>query len=103
MLANQCNAVKRTKSDIIIYSEDDKIIQDIPSIKSIYELTQNGVICYNQDLCYIPYAKSVYKESNFINLHNNIFYKSEKCNYSTDLDSYKNNCNLYIRVSMRHS
>ena len=90
MVSNQCNGVGLSKGNIIIYSEDDIIIGDLPSRKNIIELTEKGVICYNKDLLY-PYDKE-----NFVNLDNEYFYKKDKGNYSTDFTSYSGGLNLSV-------
>lgn len=90
MVSNQCNGVGLSKGNIIIYSEDDIIIGDLPSRKNIIELTEKGVICYNKDLLY-PYDKE-----NFVNLDNEYFYKKDKGNYSTDFTSYSRGLNLSV-------
>lgn len=47
MISNQLNAFKHCKGDIIIYSEDDIYIKNIPERNTIEKICESGVIVYN--------------------------------------------------------
>lgn len=106
MISNQCNGVGLSKGNIIIYSEDDIIMKQLPSRKNIIELTKNGVINYNKDLLYsgknrdedIELYKigNKYDEKNFIISNDEYFYKKDKSRYSKEFNRYGSGRNLSI-------
>ena len=95
MMSNQINAIRHCNGDIIIYAEDDIIINRLPTKNNIIELTKNGVIIYNSYLSYIN-GPNVYKKYNFLKLENDYFYKKEKNNFSSKYKDYAKGENLSV-------
>lgn len=95
MMSNQINAIKHCNGDIIIYAEDDIIINRLPTKNNIIELTKNGVIMYNSSLSYINGA-NVFIKDNFLHFGNDYFYKKEKNNFSSKYKDYAKGENLSV-------
>ena len=95
MMSNQINAIKYCNGDIIIYAEDDIIINRLPTKNNIIELTKNGIIIYNSYLSYIN-GPNVYKKNNFLKFDNDYFYKKEKHNFSSKYRDYSKGENLSV-------
>ena len=95
MISNQCHGVSKTVGDIIIYCEDDILIESFPSKKNIIELTSTGVIMYNSALCYVDRSNE-YLSSNFIVNKGEHFYKKIKSKYSVNLSDYSQGDNLSV-------
>ena len=95
MMSNQINAIKYCNGDIIIYAEDDIIINRLPTKNNIIELTKNGIIIYNSYLSYIN-GPNIYKKNNFLKLDNDYFYKKEKHNFSSKYKDYSKGENLSV-------
>ena len=95
MMSNQINAIKHCNGDIIIYAEDDIIINRLPTKNNIIELTKNGVIMYNSSLSYINGA-NVFIKDNFLKIDNDYFYKKEKNNFSSKYKDYAKGENLSV-------
>ena len=95
MMSNQINAIKYCNGDIIIYAEDDIIINRLPTKNNIIELTKNGIIIYNSYLSYIN-GPNVYKKNNFFKFDNDYFYKKEKHNFSSKYRDYSKGENLSV-------
>ena len=95
IMSNQINAIRHCKGDIIIYAEDDIIMNRLPTKNNIIELTKNGVIMYNSALLYI-YGENVFVKDNFLKLDDDYFYKKEKNNFSSDCKDYISGENLSV-------
>lgn len=95
MMSNQINAIKHCNGDIIIYAEDDIIINRLPKKNNIIELTKNGVIMYNSSLSYINGA-NIFIKDNFLHFGNDYFYKKEKNNFSSKYKDYAKGENLSV-------
>lgn len=95
MMSNQINAISHCKGDIIIYCEDDVIINRLPTKNNIIELTNNGVIMYNSCLSYVN-GENIYKKENFLHIDEDYFYKKEKCNFTSKYKDYVKGDNLSV-------
>jgi len=106
MISNQCNGVGLSRGNIIIYSEDDIIIKKLPSRENIIKLTENGVICYNDDLLYpgnsVEEDINLYKQkeqhvkNNFFVSNDEFFYKKDKNRFSKEFSRYSSGRNLSV-------
>lgn len=95
MMSNQINAISHCKGDIIIYCEDDVIINRLPTKNNIIELTNNGVIMYNSCLSYVN-GENIYKKENFLHIDEDYFYKKEKNNFTSKYKDYAKGENLSV-------
>jgi hypothetical protein len=95
MMSNQINAIQNCKGNIIIYSEDDIIINRLPTKNNIKKLTNNGVIMYNSCLSYVN-GENIFKKENFMNLNDDYFYKKEKNNFTSEYKDYSKGDNLSV-------
>jgi len=95
IMSNQINAISNCKGDIIIYCEDDVIINRLPTKKNIIELTNSGVIMYNSCLSYVN-GKKIYKKENFLCKGKDYFYKKEKNNFTSKYKDYEQGDNLSV-------
>jgi len=95
MMSNQINAINHCNGNIIIYSEDDIIINRLPSKNNIKKLTNNGVIMYNSCLSYVN-GENIFKKENFMNLNGDYFYKKEKNNFTSEYKDYSKGDNLSV-------
>lgn len=95
MMSNQINAISHCKGDIIIYCEDDVIINRLPTKNNIIELTNNGVIMYNSCLSYVN-GENIYKKENFLHINEDYFYKKEKNNFTSKYKDYVKGDNLSV-------
>lgn len=95
MMSNQINAIIHCNGDIIIYAEDDIIINRLPTKNNIIQLTNNGVIMYNSCLSY-KNGSNIFKKENFLKLDEDYFYKKEKNNFTAKYIDYQSGENLSV-------
>lgn len=95
MMSNQINAINYCNGDIIIYSEDDIIINRLPSKNNIIELTKDGVIMYNSCLSYVN-GHHIFKKEHFLHIDGDYFYKKEKKNFTSKYKDYEKGDNLSV-------
>ena len=95
MLSNQLFAIEKSTGDIIIYSEDDIIVNKLPSRQNIIELTSNGVITYNKHLSYSCMSNDLVAD-NFVHINDEYFYLKDKNGFDKSFSNYATGENLSV-------